>query len=106
MNLFKKRHRENEPHDYFIKKIGKDPHVDWALIVSIGFVLCIVLVSVGFMKFKNIESRFEQNITPKNKIDDVIDVKALDKVLLEYDKRSDLRADLLRQYVGPKDPSI
>lgn len=106
MNLFKKTRKENEPHDYFLKKIGKDPRVDWTLIVSLGFVLCMTLVSFGVFKYIKLESRLEQDNTPKAKIDNVIDVKVLDGVLSEYNERVNIRDGFVRQYVGPKDPSI
>lgn len=91
----------------FFRLIGRDPHVDWLLSILVSFVMVVVFIAIGVEKYFSYEKIINDQVSvAKTKDSTIIDVKALDIVLGKYDERARLRNELIRQYVGPSDPSL
>ncbi|MFA6295620.1 MAG: hypothetical protein WC666_04385 [Candidatus Paceibacterota bacterium] len=87
--------------------IGRDPHVDWVIIILITVIVTIVSVVVGSMVYFNVGKSINEpdvSLIPDNK--DLTDIKNLDLIIKEFDKRAEIRSDLIRGYAGPGDPSF
>lgn len=91
----------------FIKRIGRDPHVDWLLSVLAAFIVAVVLVFVGASEYLYFDSKLEDQISATKVVDTAsIDTKSLDSVLLRYEQRALEREGFIRTYIGPNDPSL
>ena len=88
-------------------RVGRDPYIDWILIVSISFVTVLTLVSLSLFRYLSFDDRLKREVSSaKMKTATDIDTKSLDIVLKKLDNRANVREELLRSYSGPGDPSI
>jgi hypothetical protein len=104
---FKKKKAQTIGHRSVLSRVGRDPRIDWVLIVAISCILTVVLVFVGVEKYSNFDGSLQKKIsTTDSKVSASIDTKSLDAVLERFDKKASDRAEALRGYSGPADPSI
>lgn len=100
MKLFKTKNDNNDLNTKrsFLKRIGRDVHVDWTLSVVVAILIAIGSVALGlkikadlFIKLK------EEKVNVSTKDASNIDTKTLDKVLGIYDNKKERRDNLLRE---------
>ena len=90
-----------------ISLIGRDPYVDWALSLLITSILSLVLIFLGIAMYFAVINKTKEPVLVETPIEEAsIDMKNLEKVLSEFDKREEVRNGLLRDYNGFRDPSI
>lgn len=88
-------------------QIYSDPFLDWVIIVMLSVAAALVLVVAGTSVYLEIkENLAASEIFPGEKAVTLIDTAALDKVLQEFERRSQERYSVLRGYVAPRDPSL
>lgn len=88
-------------------RIGKDSHVDWAIIVCVSFVVMVALVFFSLSKYKHFDESLKSGIsTIKPQDSSLIDTQSLDNLLKVFGDRANIRASLLQGYHGPGDPSL
>ena len=91
----------------FFNRIGRNVHVNWTLIIIFSFIMLITSVSLGVLKYFSFDASLEEQITANNRADNnSIETKSLDELLLKYENISKHRSEILKNYVGPRDPSI
>ena len=89
------------------RRIGKDPHVDWAIIFTVAFILAVGLALLGAGTYAGVGDSMASAVsTATSSSAYSIDTQALNRVLGAYDSQQGLRTDLLRGYAGPGDPSL
>ena len=109
MKLFKTKNDNNDLNRKrpFLKRNGRDVHVDWTLSVIVAVLIAIGSVAFGYKIkadfFNNLKTE-KTNISSKDTSN--IDTKTLDRVLAGYEDKVRRREDLQRNYIGPADPSI
>jgi len=89
------------------KLVGRDPHVDWLGILLIAVIVSAALIVMGsyvYLNVGNSVNELSSSAAPSSKAS--IEMRKLDAVLKEYDKRAEMRNELLRGYAGPGDPSF
>ena len=90
----------------FIRRIGRDPFMDWPLIVVAWFLLSVVLAGSSVVKYLNINQEISTPAQITTSTIPTFDRELLNKVIHEFDSRASERADLIKIYNGPTDPSL
>ncbi|MFA6554561.1 MAG: hypothetical protein WCS89_03570 [Candidatus Paceibacterota bacterium] len=89
------------------RRIGKDSHVDWAIIVGISFIIMLTLIFLSLSKYRYFDVSLKNRIsTTKPQDSSMVDTQTLDGVLKVFEEKANIRAGLLKGYNGPGDPSI
>ncbi len=91
----------------FLHGIGRDAYLDWALSVTLAFVLVLVLISISyftFMRTSVLKVPANSGISTAKKA--LFNQNDLDKVLKAFDDRSAESNQLKGGYSGVGDPSI
>jgi len=90
-----------------VSRIGRDPRIDWVLIIIVFSFLVIILVTISALKYTSFDSNLQNKVSAvQSRAAEVIDTKSLDLVIKRFDDRETLRRSLLGSYAGPSDPSI
>ena len=86
--------------------IGRDPFVDWVLIIAVSVVLALLLVYIGVVIYFDTDRDVNKSIEklPVN-ISDIADVKSLNVVIDNFENRQAERARLSKGYGDIGDPS-
>ncbi len=89
-----------------IRNLGHDPHIDWVLILLFSTIVTAVLVANGFFSYLNTGAALSQApvITPITL--KTINAEMLRGVLEQFDVRARERAELIKSYKGPADPTL
>jgi hypothetical protein len=89
-----------------LHRFSRDAFTDWTVIFILSFGLAIFLIGLGASTYLNLEqSLADRETMAKTSSTITIDTKSLDAILNDFDARAAARADLLRGYSGPADPS-
>ena len=113
MKLFKfkssSKHKESTTGRGFFRRIAHDAFVDWTLSIVVSLVLAAALSAVGVMSYLDMDAQIAAKTSAsasKSAAAASVDTRTLDAVLKQFGDRATLRADLLRGYSGPGDPSL
>jgi hypothetical protein len=91
----------------FLERIGRDVYIDWVLSVIVSALVAGTLVFLGLREkslfISNLSSETKK-VSPKDTSN--IDTKTLDSVLNRYNEKALRKADLIRSFSGPPDPSL
>lgn len=101
-------HKKLDPSRGILRRLGKDPRVDWAIIVILGLVLAGTLVSRDLFAYFTLDTDVASSRTDiqASSTSRLIDVSQLENTLKLFDDRSLERATLLRSYTAQADPSV
>ena len=93
--------------NYFLH-IGREPYIDWPIIVIIFLLLTIVLLGRGYLLHKDLDSKLSVVVSDKNIVSTStpIDVVSLNKIIDFAKNKAQERTEILRKYVPPADPSL
>ena len=91
----------------FLRRIGRDPHVDWLLIIVVSFLFALLFSIFGVIKYLAHDNDASDQV-PVSKVKDsnIVDTKVLDDVIGKYDERIEVRDQLIHGYSGSSDPSF
>ena len=91
----------------FIRRLGKDPRTDWAILLTATIILIVLSIFLGFNRYESVSQRLsEASKTPAPGARSMFDSKKLENTLEEFSRRATVRTDLMKSYPGPADPSI
>ena len=91
----------------FLRRVGKDPVVDWRIILVVGSILILMVIGLGFDRYYGVQQRLiEASDASPNGERVSFDAGRLKTVLDEFARRTVLRTDVIRAYSGPGDPSL
>jgi hypothetical protein len=92
----------------FLHKIGRDPYIDWQLIMAAAMLTAFVLVAIGFVQFEGVvlkksDYSVPERITPPKPI---LDVNQLHAVLSTFESHAIETKELESGYRGSGDPAL
>jgi hypothetical protein len=110
MKLFSKKssaHSHGHEIHEGMSNIGHDPFIDWLFILVMGSVVVIALVAAGFLSYKKVGNILSAPPTEAtSSASSAIDPGMLAHVLKQYEVRAQERAEIIKAYKGPADPSL
>lgn len=111
MKLFNKKVADltSEPRGIgrILHRIGRDPYMDWSLSIGISFVVCIVLLFVGYLKFKDFDLKIENIKKSSGSIETgSVNTKLLNDIFNKFDNKNIISEQFSKTYLGQLDPSI
>ncbi len=91
-----------------MSRAGKDPNMDWAIILCVGVLLALILGSVGLQAFFDVSSRLSSGSasTVASHHQAAFDSAALGTVLRQFDQRAAEHDNALHGKDVPNDPSL
>lgn len=90
-----------------VREGGRNPFVDWSMILMASIVVAVILVSNGVYLFKRVTSGDIQSKTlPVQKNIEILDVESLDYVIGKFNTKADLSNNVKKGYQSVPDPSI
>ena len=90
-----------------LRRIGREPFIDWVLMLTVSSILVIILVWMSYFKYIDFNNSLNEQISVTHpKSENLIDTKALDNILEMYNSRARTMDMLRRGYAGPGDPSL
>lgn len=99
-------HHGHELHEG-LSNVGHDPFLDWLFIIVIGVIVTGILVSAGLLSYRRVGSILSQPPSQATStLSSAIDPAMLDHVLGQFESRAQERAELIKGYKGPLDPSL
>ncbi|HEY4478230.1 MAG TPA: hypothetical protein VI775_00085 [Candidatus Paceibacterota bacterium] len=89
------------------KEIGKNPRIDWILILTISFIIAVVVVlgSVYLYKIVTIDKIVNTDAS-KVEFSKFFDQKALSELMNNYSEREKVQEKARVMYTGFGDPSL
>ncbi|MES2216692.1 MAG: hypothetical protein V4481_05370 [Patescibacteria group bacterium] len=111
MKLFSQKTHSARPHNKRevterVRNLGHDPHIDWVLILLFATAVAVVLVVIGVYSYLNAEIELSKTPTVVPIISKTLNPDMLKHVLGQYETYSQERAELIKAYKGPADPSL
>lgn len=101
-----KAHHGHELHEG-LSNVGHDPFLDWMFIIIIGTLVTCGLVAAGFLSYTRVGSILSQPAAKATSTQSsAIDPAMLDHILGQFEARATERAELIKGYKGPLDPSL
>lgn len=105
----KKSHKpaDSSEHVSWLERLGGDPYIGWAIILSISFITAAVLIFMAVRLFFVIGSG---GIEPRNTVQlstkrQTLDTNGLDGLMATFVERSSKTTTLEQGFSGPPDPS-
>ncbi len=95
------------PKERILHQIQRSPFIDWLIILAVGTVIAVILVGVGVSVYLDTGTRL--SAPPSNAPRSAalpLNNAVLQKVLTKFDGREAERADIIRSYSAPSDPSL
>jgi hypothetical protein len=88
-------------------RIGRDPYLDWQLIIAMTMFVSLFLISIGLLKYDEVSKTSNATFSAKDPLPSrsFLDAQALEKVIKNYDAKDKETKDLLYSYSGVRDPS-
>lgn len=91
----------------FIHRLGRDPLLDWGILVSIAMIISAWFIVSGFLAFRSVEDSLSATSVPTNSGHAAtFDTGMLKVTLGAFDSRTSLHNGILRSYTGVDDPSL
>ncbi len=87
------------------KDIGSDADKDWKILLIAGIILLLIMGVYSAKVFLDVRAGERVRDTDNAKPTELIDAKALEKVLVQYDKRAEAFAQTEAQTFSFVDPS-
>lgn len=87
--------------------IGRDPYVDWVASILLSVIVAIILIVAGYFVYNRTEASLNEPVSV-TKTDDKVskEIKTLDEIISEFDKRANITKNLNYGYDGFGDPAI
>lgn len=108
-NLFKKKYLR-VPHLSFsnaIREAGRNPFVDWIIILIVSIVLTIIFILVSLQLYRSVISgdikSTDAVVVPTIK---TFDREELSSVINRFNSKEATSVQVKKGYVGPADPSL
>lgn len=90
-----------------IREIGRNPFVDWLLILIISSICTVVSVYGGVFLYKEVAIGNMQNSTStKKSVSKIFDKKELNSIIKLSDLKSEIQAQVKKGFGTVKDPSL
>ena len=87
--------------------VGKDPYIDWMIVLVSSIAIFIILTWVDITTYANLDERLNQAVAVTiSAAPASIDLGKLKKFVDDYDIRASLRAEILKTKIVPGDPSM
>ncbi|MBU6232039.1 hypothetical protein KGP36_05305 [Patescibacteria group bacterium] len=105
INLKSSTKRIMKPKLGLLRGIGRDPYLDWVLVLGVALLFAFVLTAYGIAQYFAAGSAQSAPADSGASLPK-IDTASLQKILNSYDARSAASESLSKGYSGPTDPSI
>ena len=108
-NIFNKKHLHipNLSIINSIREVGRNPFVDWAIVLIISVLLTIFLFIVSFFLYREIMSgNIKSTDTITTSTVEKFNQKDLSSMIERFDAKNEISTQAKRGYSGPSDPSL
>jgi len=107
LNLFKKKQLASPPNEQKVNhRLGRDPYIDWVIIVNLFVIITAVLIFVSFVVYRDMKTQLGKAPVDTGSRLVPIDEKALQSVLGDFVSREKERSAIRQGYSGAGDPSF
>ena len=89
-------------------KMGTDPFHDWVLILTFSLILIVASIATGIYMYIGVERSLDNATKAQQQsiLSPIADPKLFTSVIRGFDDRLKKHAGALREYSGPRDPSL
>lgn len=90
-----------------VKEIGREPHIDWIVILVVSIIIALGLAFTGFYLYNAVESgNIKGDETKRPASFTKLNEEAIATVLDRFEKREEVSEKARKGYTGPTDPSL
>ncbi len=90
-----------------VREGGRNPYVDWTMIIIVSFIVAILLVINSASLFQRVKSGNIQSKEPTATITvNPFDVATLDNIIAKFVAKADMNEQIKKSYHSVADPSI
>ena len=90
-----------------VREGGRNPYVDWTMIITVSFVVSVLLFVNSFSLFQRVKNGDIQSKEPVVTVTaNPFDVESLDNVINKFEAKVDMNNQIKKNYHSVADPSI
>ena len=90
-----------------VREGGRNPYVDWTMIIIVSFIVAVLLVINSFSLFQRVKNGDIQSKEPVVTVTtNTFDVEGLDNIIGKFGAKADMNIQIKKSYHSVADPSI